>query len=163
MILSEKDIWTSVEVLKAYEKRSTCCRVQVAAMIMKEGRPINTGWNGVASGILHCNEVFTADQINDPNFMDIHRVFSERYEKHAEMNAIAQCARHGIATIGCQIIQTVSPCTYCAKLIEGAGINEVYFTRYYDRHSQDAFDYLSKNSVKIFRIDESEKIIYQLT
>ena len=162
MILSEKDIWTAVEVLAAYEKRSTCSRVQVAAMIMKEGRPINTGWNGVASGILHCNEVFTAEQINSPDFRDVHRVFSEKFEKHAEMNAIAQCAKHGISTNGCQIIQTVSPCTYCAKLIESSGINEVYFTRYYDRHSQDSFDYLLKTGVKIFRIDEDARLIYQL-
>jgi len=50
---------------------------------------------------------------------------------HAEANAIAFAARHGVATEGCAIVSTDSPCLDCARLIINAGIKAVYYSREY--------------------------------
>ena len=46
---------------------------------------------------------------------------------HAEANAIAQAAKHGIPTEGSSIYVTLEPCLSCLKLIISAGIHEVFF------------------------------------
>ena len=46
---------------------------------------------------------------------------------HAEANAIAQAAKHGISTHGASIYVTLEPCLYCLKLIISAGIREVFY------------------------------------
>jgi dCMP deaminase len=46
---------------------------------------------------------------------------------HAEANAIAQAAKHGIATDGACIYVTLEPCLSCLKLIISAGIQEVFY------------------------------------
>jgi dCMP deaminase len=46
---------------------------------------------------------------------------------HAEANAIAQAAKHGIATDGASIYVTLEPCLYCLKLIISAGIRTVFY------------------------------------
>jgi dCMP deaminase len=45
---------------------------------------------------------------------------------HAEANAVAQAAKHGIATSGASIYVTLEPCLSCLKLIISAGIDEVF-------------------------------------
>lgn len=152
-VLSGKDIKTFAEVLMAYEKRSTCARVQVASIIVKHARCIMEGWNGVPPGFSHCNEHFHEDDVQSEAGRESHRQFSERFEHHAEANAIGQCARDGISTNGCTIVQTVSPCMQCAKLITIAGIQSVYYLRDYDRGAKDAISYLILNGIKVFKID----------
>jgi dCMP deaminase len=46
---------------------------------------------------------------------------------HAEANAIAQAAKHGISTDGATIYVTLEPCLSCLKLIISAGIHEVFY------------------------------------
>ena len=46
---------------------------------------------------------------------------------HAEANAIAQAAKHGISTEGASIYVTLEPCLSCLKLIISAGIREVFY------------------------------------
>lgn len=119
-----------VEVLNAAEKNSTCCRLQVAALIVKDNRIISTGWNGVPSGLKHCSDVF---KDSGDNFMEEHKKFSEMYEIHAEQNAIAYAARNGICLDKCDIYVTYSPCVHCAKIIIASGIKRVFYKLDYDR------------------------------
>ena len=49
------------------------------------------------------------------------------YMIHAEENIICHCARHGIKTDGCFIVNTLSPCKRCIRLCWQAGIDTVYF------------------------------------
>ena len=55
------DSWdlTFIKVATLMAKHSTCVRKQVGAVIVKNNRIISTGYNGVPSGMKHCNEVFT--------------------------------------------------------------------------------------------------------
>jgi deoxycytidylate deaminase len=50
---------------------------------------------------------------------------------HAEANALAYCARDGIAVKGATIYTTLSPCYACSQLIIAAGLVRVAYTRAY--------------------------------
>lgn len=152
-----KDINTFIDILNIYTKRSTCSRVKVAAIIVKDGRIISTGWNGSPTGVEHCEEVFKGQDMSNFENKSAHQVFSNKYEIHAEQNAIAFAARNGISTDGCSIITKISPCTYCAKLIIAAGITEMYYEELYDRDGNDSLDLLRKANVKCFKINSSKE------
>jgi dCMP deaminase len=58
---TEKDNFWNITYLKIAElmaEKSTCYRVHVGAILVKDGRIISTGYNGVPSGMKHCNEIF---------------------------------------------------------------------------------------------------------
>ncbi|MCH2138122.1 MAG: dCMP deaminase family protein [Phycisphaerales bacterium] len=44
---------------------------------------------------------------------------------HAEMNAITQCARHGVSTVGSTIYTSFFPCNTCTLAVIQAGIQRV--------------------------------------
>ena len=45
-------------ILESVEQSSTCARLQVGALIVKNGRVISMGWNGVPAGQEHCKDYF---------------------------------------------------------------------------------------------------------
>lgn len=57
----------------------------------------------------------------------------EKYEYfiHAELNLVANCARHGIVTKGKILYSTHSPCKECVRTLYQAGITKVYFKNKY--------------------------------
>jgi dCMP deaminase len=107
------------EMVQLYQRRSTCLRLQVGAIIVRDGRVISGGYNGAPAGMAHC----TAD-ICGPEKPCTRTI-------HAEANAIAFAAKYGIATQDCGMWITDSPCNECAKLIINAGISSVIFLRPY--------------------------------
>ncbi|MEG0071131.1 MAG: cytidine/deoxycytidylate deaminase family protein [Raoultibacter sp.] len=115
--------------------RTTCMRRAVGAIIVKDRRILSTGYNGVPTGIRHCNEVgCLREQLGVPS--------GQRHEicrgLHAEQNAIIQAARYGINIEGASIYITTQPCIVCAKMIINAGITEiVYQNPYPDELSQE--------------------------
>jgi deoxycytidylate deaminase len=50
---------------------------------------------------------------------------------HAEANAIAFAARHGVALEGATLYTTYSPCVSCAQLIINSGITKVVYLNDY--------------------------------
>jgi len=142
-------------------QQSTCCRLQVGAVLVREGRVISIGYNGVPSGQKHCDEHFKdifhknfkdkhkcyEDFIQTKDFFDLHGAFSNDNELHAEQNAILFAAKNGIATQGADLYITLSPCINCAKIIITAGIKRVLFTELYDR-SQEGVNFLNKNGIE---------------
>lgn len=48
-MLKHSEIECLTDTLTAFKKRSTCARVQVSALLVRDGRVISTGWNGVAA------------------------------------------------------------------------------------------------------------------
>lgn len=116
-----------------------------------------TGWNGVPAGFAHCSEFFKLCGVNvsTPEGRDLHKLFSERFELHGEMNVLAQCARHGIATEGGALVQQVSPCLPCAKLIISSGIKEVYFRQLYDRFDDNGLSLLMLAGVTVFKLHDA--------
>lgn len=104
--------------------RSTCLAFPVGAVIVKDRQILATGYNGSPSGTVHC----TAQGYCYPELpsCDASPVLPSR-AVHAEANAIAQAAKHGICTQGASIYVTLEPCLSCLKLIISAGIREVYY------------------------------------
>ncbi len=112
--------------------RSTCLAFPVGAVIVKNRQVLATGYNGPPSGSPHC----IAQGLCYPGLSscDASRSLPSR-AVHAEANAIAQAAKHGIATEGAFIYVTLEPCLSCLKLLISAGIRQVFFETPFDRSS----------------------------
>lgn len=112
--------------------RSTCLAFPVGAVIVKDRQVLATGYNGPPSGSPHC----IAQGFCYPGLSscDASRSLPSR-AIHAEANAIAQAAKHGIATEGAQIYVTLEPCLSCLKLLISAGIGQVFYETAFDHTS----------------------------
>lgn len=104
--------------------RSTCLAFPVGTVIVKDRQVVATGYNGSPSGSVHC----TAQGQCYPGLpsCDVSTSLPSR-SIHAEANAIAQAAKHGIPTSGASIYVTLEPCLSCLKLIIASGIKEVFY------------------------------------
>lgn len=100
--------------------RSTCPRLAVGALIVRDKRILTTGYNGSPSGMPHCDDVGCLIRIVDG------RESCQR-TLHAEQNAIIQAAYHGVSVTGSSIYCTHQPCLMCVKMIMNAGIEEVRY------------------------------------
>lgn len=104
--------------------RSTCLAFPVGAVIVKHKQVLATGYNGSPAGSAHCTEQgFCYPGLSS---CDASKDMPSR-AVHAESNALAQAAKHGISTDGASIYVTLEPCLACLKLIISAGIAEVYY------------------------------------
>ena len=117
-----------MQITQLVATRSTCMRRQVGALLVKDRNILATGYNGVPSGIRHCEEVgCLREQLKVPS--------GERHELcrglHAEQNAIIQAARHGINIQGAKLYCTDSPCSICSKMLINAGIEQIVYGRGY--------------------------------
>lgn len=103
--------------------RSTCQRLMVGAVIVRDKRIISGGYNGSVSGEVHCHD--------EGCYMeDGHCVRTI----HAEMNALLQCAKFGAPTAGAEIYVSHFPCLQCSKAIIQAGISKIYYLYNYHNH-----------------------------
>ena len=152
---------------------SSCCRKQVAALIVKNYRVVSTGINGSPSGQLECKDYFSdyckehsidskifKTRLNDKNdeLYNLHHNFAERFEIHSEQNAIAELSKNEINAIGADIFCTLSPCSNCAKLIVAAGIKRLFFIEEYDRDTS-GIDLCTNSGLEVYKVDlENKKI-----
>lgn len=118
----------------AWQRRSTCLRLQVGAVVSLDGRIVVCGYNGAPAGIPHCTPVNCGPE--KPCTRTV----------HAEANCIAYAARNGLALGGATMYCTDSPCMDCAKLIINSGIRELYFGRRY--RDDSPLSYLSDAGVQ---------------
>ena len=105
------------EILSSVSKRGTCRRLQVGALLVKDNRIINTGFNGPEKGAPECTD----------EYCDINKSCTRAV--HAEINIIANCAKHGIPTKGTTIWVGYNPCPACSRAIIQAGIKEVVYIK----------------------------------
>ncbi|KRL73818.1 competence protein ComEB [Ligilactobacillus saerimneri DSM 16049] len=115
--------WNQYFMLQAIllSMRSTCERLSVGAIIVRDNRIIAGGYNGAVSGDDHCIDV--GCYIRDGHCM---RTI------HAEMNAVLQCAKFGIPTADAEIYVTDFPCLQCTKSLLQAGIKKIHYLRNYN-------------------------------
>jgi len=144
-----RPFWNEIFMNVAYEvaRMSTCRKIHVGAVIVKDKRIISIGYNGVPSGWQHCDEVFTG---NEEDFLKKHHEWSNYHEIHAEMNAIAFAAKNGISTQGAELYCTHSPCVNCSKIIVQSGIKKVYYAELYDKH---AINFLKKAGMEVIHFN----------
>jgi len=118
-------------IAEAVSRRSSCCRRQVGAVLVKDDRIISTGYNGTPRGFTNCNEG-GCKRCYDSNTESGGRL-EDCICCHAEENSIVQAAFHGISTKGALLYTTLYPCRLCAKLIINGGVREViYHEEYHD-------------------------------
>ncbi len=128
-------------------ERATCPRMHVGAVLVRDKRILATGYNGSLPGQPHCYDV--GCMIEDGHCI---RTI------HAEMNAIIQCAIHGVSTEGATAYVTNMPCTNCTKALIGAGIKEVVV--FSDYHGTKAEEFFEASGVKLRKLKMPEKEIH---
>ncbi|NJD62040.1 MAG: cytidine deaminase [Deltaproteobacteria bacterium] len=109
-------------------RRSSCLRRAVGAVLVKDRRLLATGYNGVPSGVTHCEVTgCLREKLNVPS--------GERHELcrglHAEQNAIIQAAFHGVSIRDAVLYCTNLPCIICAKMLINAGVRRVVYLEGY--------------------------------
>jgi dCMP deaminase len=135
-----------LDITSLVATRSSCLRRQVGALLVKDRNILATGYNGVPSGISHCEAVgCLRERLNVPS--------GERHELcrglHAEQNAIIQAAKHGTNIDGATLYCTTMPCIICTKMIINAGIIKViYCAGYADELAREM---IAESGITIFK------------
>ena len=109
-----------LDIASQVATRATCDRKHVGAVIVRDRSILATGYNGSIRGMPHCDEV-------GHMLVDGHCVRTI----HAEVNALAQAARNGVAIEDASIYTTASPCWACFKMIANAGIRRIVYREFY--------------------------------
>ncbi len=125
-----------MSIARVVAERAPCVRRQVGAALVSEDKAIlATGYNCPPRGAPHRDET-TCVRVGLKS--------GERADvvccAHAESNAIAQAARHGVPVKGATLYVTTSPCAWCARSIINAGIVRVVAAEpYADEHAVRVF------------------------
>ncbi|MEA5535478.1 dCMP deaminase family protein [Crocosphaera sp. XPORK-15E] len=145
-----------IMIAKLAATRSTCLAFPVGAVIVKDRQLLATGYNGSPSGSAHC----TAQGFCYPGLSSCDASSSlPSRAVHAEANAIAQAAKHGISTNGAFIYVTLEPCISCLKLIISAGIKEVFYETSFNKGDkvQVRDSFLQDGLISLTQIELSPK------
>lgn len=122
------------EMVSVTAKRSSCERLNVGCILVKDNRIIAQGYNGFLPGCPHKSIV-----------RDNHELATV----HAEQNTIADCAKRTISCDGATAFITHYPCLNCTKILLAAGIKEIKYIN----------DYKNDNLVWILTNQSNIKII----
>ncbi len=122
-----------LNIAREVAQRSTCLRVKVGSVIVRDDQIVATGYVGAPRKTKDCFErgECLRNKLKIPH--------GERYELcrsvHAEMNAIINAARAGVSVLGGTIYIYVEdregnrvdalPCFICKKMIINAGLERV--------------------------------------
>ena len=136
-----------MEIANVVAKRSTCLRIHVGAVIVKNGRILSTGYNGAPHGFEHCLDIGCIREKE-------HIAHGTRHEMcravHAEQNAIIQAAIHGVSIEGATVYCTHQPCILCTKMIINGQINRVVFQNGYP--DEMSIKFLKQAGIEILRM-----------
>jgi len=134
-----------MKIARVVSSRSNFMKRKVAAIIVKDGRIISTGYNGTPRGTVNCNEG-GCPRCNafDPSGQKL----SECFCSHAEENAIVQASYHGIGIKDSTLYTTFSPCLLCTKMIINSGLFEVVYNEAYPL-AGEAIGLLKQAKIKV--------------
>lgn len=125
-----------MEITKIVASRSSCLHRQVGAVLVRDKRILTTGYNGAPAGMAHCMEL--GGCLRDKMGFASGEGHEYCRALHAEQNAVIQAAVVGLSIKGADLYCTHSPCTLCAKILIGAGIQRIVFLgRYPDDFALD--------------------------
>lgn len=122
---NEYFLWMAeVVALKSKDPRS-----KVGAVIVSQDKVVlATGFNGLARGVFD-DEAILEDQAEKLKWIC-----------HAEMNAIANAARKGVAVMGSRIFVNKFPCLACCNAVAQSGVIEIvtHDHKYWDGDPADS-------------------------
>tara|TARA_Y100001980_G_C14553278_1_gene338401 strand:- start:2620 stop:3036 length:417 start_codon:yes stop_codon:yes gene_type:complete len=107
--------------------RSSCERLQVGCIFVKDNRIVAQGYNGYIAGCEH--KMIIKDNHNIATI-------------HAEQNTISDCAKRGVSSNECTAYITHYPCYNCMKLMVSSGINSIKYIN--DYKNDELVDNLAK-------------------
>ena len=116
--------------------RSSCHRLHVGCLLVKDNRIISAGYNGFLAGLPHESVV-----VNN----------HEQNTVHAEQNAISDCAKRGVNTNGATAYITHYPCINCAKILLAAGIKQIKYYHDY-KNSKLVTNILNKANIPAIKL-----------
>ena len=125
--MSERLSWDEyfAKIVKVTAERSSCDRLHVGCLLVKDNRIVSQGYNGFLPGCPHTSVV---------------RNNHEQATVHAEQNALCDCAKRGVSCAESTAYVTHYPCIICARLLLAAGIKEIKYLE----------DYKNDELVKVF-------------
>jgi len=125
-----------LDMVKMVGSRGTCDRGRSGAILVKDKRILATGHVGSPIGIDHCDDVghemYTITTTTEDGITSRHCLRTA----HAELNAIANAARFGVAINDATLYCKMTPCYTCAKTIINAGIKRVVTLKDYHATKQ---------------------------
>ena len=92
--------------------RSSCDRLHVGSVLVKNTHIISMGYNGFLAGVPHTSIV---------------RNNHEQATVHAEQNAISDAAKRGVSVNNATAYITHYPCINCAKILAASGIKKIVY------------------------------------
>lgn len=107
-----------MDIALMVSERSTCPRLHVGAVLVRDKRIKGTGYNGSPKGLPHCDEAGCL-MVNNHCVRTI----------HAEVNCLMEVAPE--EREGATMYVTHMPCPECQKLIITCGIKRVVFANDY--------------------------------
>ena len=116
--LSWEEYFMSTAILLSC--RSSCNRLKVGCVLVKNNRIISAGYNGFLPGAPHESIV-----VNNHEIATV----------HAEQNAISDCASRGVSVKDATAYITHFPCINCAKILAASGIKEIVYLNDYKNDS----------------------------
>jgi dCMP deaminase len=134
-----------LDVAETLARRSTCSRGQVGCVITKDNRIIATGYNGALPGARHCDHSikgYVEDLHGNPEKVSytVSRPIEGDVENgtcsnalHAELNAVANAARFGVALEGAIAYVSHRPCRACYRTLRAAGVDLIIHRHDYHR------------------------------
>lgn len=130
------------DIAKRVAEMSQAERAQVGAVLVRDGRILSMGWNGMPAGWDNSCE----HKLDDGSLKTNPEVL------HAESNALMKIARSNESASGSTLYVTLSPCIECAKLIYQAGVKEVVYGECY--HNYGGVQFLTRSGLQVIKHDE---------
>lgn len=117
-LLHDRPTWDQYfkQLIETTATRSSCERLHVGCMFIRENRIIAQGYNGYIAGCEH--KMVMKDNHNIGTI-------------HAEQNAITDCAKRGVSSDKCTAYITHYPCYNCMKLMVSCGICQIKYINDY--------------------------------
>jgi dCMP deaminase len=105
--------------------KSSCIRRDVGAILVREGKVLATGWNGVSGEYKDCREAGCPRCINGG---ETGSSYEECICIHAEQHAIADAARRGVSTQDSTLYVNLRPCLQCMAIAKASGVREIFYS-----------------------------------
>jgi dCMP deaminase len=128
------DYFASISILAS--ARSSCTRLNVGCVLVKDRRVVAMGYNGFIAGAPHTSIV---------------KNNHERATVHAEINAIADCAKRSASCDRATAYVSHHPCINCAKALAAAGIVRVVYVNDY-KNDDIAKKLLKEANIEIMKL-----------
>ena len=124
------------EIVTITAKRSSCSRLNVGCLLVKNNRIISQGYNGHLPGLPHESIIENGHEIATI---------------HAEQNALIDCAKRGASCDECTAYITHYPCLNCTKLLLAAGIKTIKYIDDY-RNNENVVSFCDKMNVDLKKL-----------